>query len=287
MSETLADRDQLAFSADVEDFRREAHRAVDWMSDSLGNSERYPVVSRVTPGYIRSLLPVAPPDIGEGVSASIDELERVVIPGITHWNSPEFMAYFAITGSPPGVLAEMYTAALNVNGMVWESSPAATELEAVTLDWLRQMLGLPGRLFGIVYDTASISTLCAVAAAREASGLGIRQEGLSGKPRMTLYASEEAHSVVDKAAMVLGIGQDNVRKVPTDSMFRMDVVKLKEAIQRDRAAGCLPFCVVATVGTTSMTSVDPVDAIADVCRAESLWLHVDGAYAGVSAILPE
>jgi aromatic-L-amino-acid decarboxylase len=149
------------------------------------------------------------------------------------------------------------------------------------------MLGLPDGLFGIVYDTASISTLCALAAAREATGLGIRHEGFTGKPHLTVYASQEAHSVVDKAAIVLGVGHENVRKIPTDDDFRMDVAKLKDAIARDRAAGALPFCVVATVGTTSMTSVDPVDAIADVCAAESLWLHVDGAYAGVSAILPE
>lgn len=283
----MAKEERVASQDEIEDFRREAHRAVDWMADYLGHSERYPVVSRVRPGEIRAMIPADPPQVGEGVSASIEELEGIVLPGITHWNSPEFMAYFAITGSAPGVLAEMYTAALNVNGMVWESSPAATELEAATLDWLRRMLGLPDGLFGIVYDTASISTLCALAAAREATGLGIRHEGFSGKPRLTVYASREAHSVVDKAAMTLGVGHENVRKIPTDDDFRMDVEKLREAVARDREAGAVPFCVVATVGTTSMTSVDPVDAIADVCSAESLWLHVDGAYAGVSAILPE
>ncbi len=283
----MVQKDDPGCSAEIEDFRREAHRAVDWMADYLGNSERYPVMSRVRPGDIRSMVPAEPPDRGEGVSASIEELERVVLPGITHWNSPEFMAYFAITGSPPGVLAEMYTAALNVNGMVWESSPVATELEAVTLDWLRGMLGLPQGLFGIVYDTASVSTLCALAAAREATGLGIRHEGFAGKPPLAVYASREAHSVVDKAAIVLGIGHENVRKIPTDDDFRMDVAALRDAIDRDRASGVVPCCVVATVGTTSMTSVDPVDAIADVCAEESVWLHVDGAYAGVSAILPE
>jgi aromatic-L-amino-acid decarboxylase len=287
LSDEVAQKDDPGCSTEIEDFRREAHRAVDWMADYLGNSERYPVMSRARPGDIRSMVPADPPDRGEGVSASIEELERVVLPGITHWNSPEFMAYFAITGSPPGVLAEMYTAALNVNGMVWESSPVATELEAVTLDWLRGMLGLPEGLFGIVYDTASVSTLCALAAAREATGLGIRHEGFAGKPPLAVYASREAHSVVDKAAIVLGIGHENVRKIPTDDDFRMDVAGLRDAIDRDRASGVVPCCVVATVGTTSMTSVDPVDAIADVCAEESLWLHVDGAYAGVSAILPE
>ena len=155
------------------------------------------------------------------------------------------------------------------------------------MDWLRGMLGLPQGLFGIVYDTASVSTLCALAAAREATGLGIRHEGFAGKPPLAVYASREAHSVVDKAAIVLGIGHENVRKIPTDDDFRMDVAALRDAIDRDRASGIVPCCVVATVGTTSMTSVDPVDAIADVCAEESVWLHVDGAYAGVSAILPE
>lgn len=272
---------------EIEEFRLEAHRAVDWCADYLGHADRYPVLSRVSPGEVRSLLPKTPPLEPAGLEGVTREMERVVVPGLTHWNSPSFMAYFASTGSPPGVLAELFTAAFNQNGMLWQSSPAATEIEAVVLDWLRQMLGLPDGLFGIVYDTASISTLCAMAAARERAYPDGRFLGLAGGPRLVAYTSQEAHSVVDKAAIGLGIGQDNLRKVAVDGRFRMDVEALSGAIESDLKAGLMPFCVVATVGTTSTTSIDPVCEIAAVCEKHGLWLHVDAAYGGAAAILPE
>ncbi len=274
----------------VEEFRRFGHQVVEWIADYLAEIERYPVLARVRPGEIRERLPAHPPVEGEPFEAILRDFERIVLPGITHWNHPGFMAYFAITGSGPGILGELLAAALNVNAMLWKTSPAATELEQVVLDWLRQMLGLPPEFEGIIYDTASISSLCALAAAREAVGLGVREEGLAGRaelPRLRLYTSEEAHSSIEKGAIVLGLGQAGVRKIPTDEAFRMDVKALERAIEEDRAAGWRPFCVVATVGTTSTTSIDPVAEIARVCERSRLWLHVDAAYAGAAAIVPE
>jgi aromatic-L-amino-acid decarboxylase len=218
------------------------------------------------------------------------DFNRIVMPGITHWNHPGFFAYFAITGSAPGILGELLTAALNVNGMLWRTSPAATELEDVVLGWLRQMLGLPPAFEGVITDTASVSTLTAIAAAREALNRNVREEGLAGRPdlpRLRMYCSQQAHSSVEKAGIVLGLGRAGVRHIEVDAEFRMEADALSRAIEDDRRAGWLPFCVVATVGTTSTTSIDPVPAIADLCAREGLWLHVDGAYGGVAAIVPE
>src|SRR5437868_12656876 len=212
------------------------------------------------------------------------------MPVITHWNSPGFLAYFGITGSGSGILGEMLSGVLNVNAMLWRTSPAATELEQVTLDWLRQMLGLPDPLFGVINDTASSGVLYALAAAREAiPDLHIRQQGMPGRadvPRLRYYASREAHSSVEKAGIVLGVGQAGLRKIGVDSEFRMDVTLLEQAIQEDIATGWRPFAVVATVGTTSTTSIDPVPQIADICERDGLWLHVDGAYGGSAAVDP-
>jgi aromatic-L-amino-acid decarboxylase len=214
-----------------------------------------------------------------------------ILPGITHWNHPSFLAYFATTGSGPGILGELLTAALNVNAMLWRTSPSATELEKVSVDWLRQMLGLPEGHFGLLFDTASVSSLCALTAAREAvPGLEVREQGLAGRPetkRLRLYTSEQAHSSIDKAAILIGTGTAGIRKIPVDSDFRMDPRALEQAIREDIDEGWLPFCVAATVGTTSTTSVDPVPAIADICEKHRLWLHVDAAYGGSAAILPE
>jgi len=210
-----------------------------------------------------------------------------VLPGLTHWNHPSFFAYFATSSSAPGILGELLSAAFNVNGMLWRTSPAATELEMVALDWLRQLLGLPSGLFGVIQDTASASTLVALTAAREAvPGLEVRRRGF-GSARLRMYASEEAHSSIEKAGIVLGIGQEGLRKIPVDGDYRMDVSALARAVAEDRAAGLVPFAVTATVGTTSTTSVDPVPAIAEVCAREGLWLHVDAAYGGAAAVLPE
>ncbi|UCF20820.1 MAG: amino acid decarboxylase [Gemmatimonadota bacterium] len=274
----------------VEEFRRAAIRAVDWITEYFAHPETYPVLSRVEPKAVKEALPASPPSSAEPIDEILDDFERIVVPGITHWNHPGFFAYFSITGSGPGVLGELFSAALNVNGMLWQTSPAATELEEVTLDWLRQLLGLPVGFEGVIMDTASVSSLCAITAARHALDLDIRARGMAGRPDLPLlclYTSDQAHSSIEKAALVLGIGQRGVRKIATDPAFRMDVTRLEAAISADRAAGYRPFCVVATVGTTSTTSIDPVPAIAAVCQREALWLHVDAAYAGSAALVPE
>ncbi|HET8675706.1 MAG TPA: pyridoxal-dependent decarboxylase, partial [Blastocatellia bacterium] len=276
----------------AEEFRRYGHRVVDWIADYLSHPERYPVVSKARPGDIKNTLPPAAPATGESMEEILSDLERVVVPGVTHWNHPCFFAYFSTSASGPGILGEFFAAAFNVNAMLWRTSPSATELEEVTLSWLRQLMGLSEDFEGVIYDTASISTLCAIAAAREAvPGIRVREEGLNGvesaNKRLRLYCSEQAHSSVDKAAIMLGIGQAGIRKVATDSEFRMDPAMLARAVEEDRIHGWLPFCVVATLGTTSTTSIDPVPQIADVCEREKLWLHVDAAYGGSASIVPE
>lgn len=274
---------------DPESFRMYGHQVVDWIADYLGHVGDYPVLAQSAPGDIRQALPDKPPVQPESMETILADFERIIMPGITHWNSPGFLAYFGITGSGPGILGEMLSGALNVNAMLWRTSPAATELEQVTLDWLRQMLGLPHPLFGVINDTASTGVLYALAAAREALPLHIRQQGIAGRtdvPRLRYYASQEAHSSVDKAGIVLGVGQEGLRKIGVDSEYRMDVGQLEQAIREDIAEGWQPFAVVATVGTTSTTSVDPVPQIADICERYGLWLHVDGAYGGSAAVDP-
>jgi aromatic-L-amino-acid decarboxylase len=267
-------------------------RAVlDWIADYLDHPERYPVLAQVKPGDIRRSLPACPPDSPESLATILADFDRIIVPGITHWNHPGFFGYFATSSSVPGILAEMLIAALDVKAMLWRTSPAATELEEVVMDWLRQMLGLGPGWFGITTDTASISSMLALAAAREARpDLAIRERGMAGRtdlPPLRVYASAHAHSSIDKAALALGFGLDNVVKVETDDEFRMRPAALARAIAADRARGFLPIACVATVGTTSTSSVDPVPGIADVCELERIWLHVDGAYAGTAAIVPE
>lgn len=272
-----------------DDLRRYGRQAVDWVAEYLATTERYPVLSRVQPGETRAQLPEYAPEDPEAMTRILADFERVIMPGITHWNHPAFFAYFGISGSAPGILGELLTAALNVNGMLWQTSPAATELEELTLDWLRQMLGLPDGWHGVIMDTASMSSLLAIAAAREALNLDIRRRGMAGRPdlpRLCLYTSEQAHSSIEKGALTLGIGQENVRKIATDSAYRLDPYALVQAIDADLAAGARPFCVVATVGTTSTTSIDPVPEIARICTQYGLWLHVDGAYGGMAALVP-
>ncbi len=270
---------------DTDEFRAAAHRAVDWIGDYLDTIRERPVQSRAKPGEIRHSLPAVPPAEGERLEVIFEDFERLVLPGITHWNHPRFFAYFANTGSTPGILAELLIAALNVNGMLWRTSPSATEVEEVACDWLRQEIGLPEGFSGVINDTASSSTLYALAAAREvAPGVEVRKQGMAGA-RLRMYASEEAHSSVEKAGIVLGVGQENFVRIKTDPDFRMDPGELERAIAADRAAGFTPFAVVATVGTTSVTAVDPVPAIADICEREKLWLHVDAAYGGAAAVL--
>ena len=274
-----------------DEFRRQAQRVLQWIGDYLEHPDRFPVVPRVAPGEIAASLPKEPPALGEPLDAVLDDFERLIVPGVTHWNHPGFFAYFAITASAPGILAEMLMSTLNVNAMLWKTSPSATELELRTLDWLRQLLGLGDGWFGLINDTASITTLLALAAAREAKPeLEIRERGMAGRtdlPYLRVYTSAHAHSSVDKAAITLGLGHDNVVHIETDEDYRMDVDALDAAVRADKARGYLPLATVATVGTTSTTSIDPVPAIAALCAREEMWLHVDGSYGGVAAVVPE
>jgi aromatic-L-amino-acid decarboxylase len=275
---------------DPEAFRKEAHRIADWIADYFAAPDRYPVLSRVRPGEIRAALPSSAPEHGESFDAIFSDFERVIMPGITHWNHPGFFAYFAISGSAPGVLAEFLSAALNVQAMLWRTSPAATELEEVTLAWLRQLIGLPDSFDGVIYDTASITTLHALAAAREVAVPGVRSRGLSGRTeihRLRVYCSEHAHSSVDKAVILLGLGHEALRRIEADAEFRMRPDALAAALDEDRRNRFIPIAVVATAGTTSATSVDPLATVAAICSRERVWLHVDAAYAGVAAMLPE
>ena len=274
-----------------EAYRLAARRVADWTADYLRDVERFPVLSPAEPGTVRAGLPPSPPHHGELIEAILADVEELIVPATTHWQSPGFMAYFASSGSGPGILGETIAAAFNVNAMLWRTAPAATELEQVTLDWLRQMVGLPGPVFGVINDTASSSTLYALAAAREAqTDLRIRERGMAGRadlPPLRYYASTEAHSSVEKAGIVLGVGREGLRRIPVDERFRMDPVALRQAIHEDVAAGIRPFAVVATAGTTSTTSVDPIPSIAALCEQHGLWLHVDAAYGGAAAIAPE
>ena len=273
----------------MDDFRKHGYALVDWIAEYLTGSDRYPVLPSVAPGDVRQALPASPPETGDSFDAIMRDFERVIVPGLTHWNHPGFFAYFAITASAPGVLAEFLSAALNQQAMLWRTSPAATELEAVTLGWLRELLGLPSSFEGVIYDTASISTLHALAAAREAAIPGVRQHGLTrrGLGRIAVYCSNQAHSSVDKAVMLLGLGQEALRRISTDSEFRLRGDALRTAIARDTADGIRPLAVVATAGTTSSTSVDSIAEIARICAETNIWLHVDAAYAGVTAMLPD
>jgi aromatic-L-amino-acid/L-tryptophan decarboxylase len=275
----------VSYADYVEDFRRAGHEAVEWIASYLEHTREYPVLPRVKPGDLIDSLPASAPDKGEPFDAILDDFQQKVIPAVTHWNHPRFLAYFACTGSTPAIVAEMFSAALNTNGLHWLTSPAVAELEKVALGWLRQWLSLPDDYFGIIYDTASVSSMHAIAAAREMAAPEFRENGSS--PNLVLYTSQESHSSIDKGAIAIGVGQKNVRKIPTDSEFRMSPQALSEAIQQDFAAGRKPFCVVATVGTTSSTSVDPVSEIADVALQHNLWLHIDAAYGGSAAVLPE
>ena len=264
---------------------------LDWIAEYLEHPEQYPVLSQAKPGEILASLPPSPPREAEPLERILADFETKIIPGITHWNHPAFFGYFATSSSVPAILAEMLVATLDVKAMLWKTSPAATELEQLVTDWLRQMLGLNDGWFGITTDTASISSMLSLAAARESRPeLAVRERGMAGRadlPRLRVYASEHVHSSVDKGALALGIGLENVVKIAADDEFRMRPDALAAAIAADRSLGYLPLACVATVGTTSTSSIDPVPAIAEICGRENVWLHVDGAYGGMLAIVPE
>jgi aromatic-L-amino-acid decarboxylase len=289
---TMLTAEQLALGdMSPDDFRGAAHRVADLAADYLDHVEGYDVLPKIAPGATRAKLKGAAPASPEPLEAILADYRSIIEPYITHWQHPMFMAYFPSVATGPGILGEWLAAALNSNVMLWRNAPSSTELEEVVVSWLRQMLGLPDLFDGMFTDTASISSLLSIVAARHAvPGLGARDEGLAGRAglgRLRMYASTEAHSSIDKAAIVAGIGRAGVRRIPVDDEYRMKAELLSAAIDDDRAAGWTPFCVVATLGTTSSTSVDPCDAIAAICRREKLWLHVDAAYAGAAAIVPE
>lgn len=269
----------------VEDFRRSGHETVDWIAHYLNTVPDLPVLAQTKPGQLFDSLPNSAPDLGEAFAAILRDFDKLVMPAVTQWNHPRFFAYFACTGSTPAILSEMLAAALNTNGLHWKTSPAVAELEERTLDWLRQWLGLPEGWFGIVYDTASTSSMHGIVCAREMVAPEARSEGSRGD--LVLYTSEQSHSSIEKGAIAVGLGQRNVRKVPVDSAFSMRADALAAMIAEDKAAGQRPICVVATVGTTSSTSIDPLLQIVEIAEQHGMWVHVDAAYAGAAAILPE
>src|SRR4051812_16655330 len=273
-----------------EKYRKHLHELADWMADYRENIGKQRISPTAKPGAIAAALPSAGPEKGEPLEEIFADVDRHVVPGIVHWAHPQFLGYFGCTTTAPGILAEMIAAALNVNAMTWRTSPVATELETVVLGWLRQWLGLPDEFGGVVYDTASVGSMHALAVAREEAGVSIRTLGLSGRaelPIFRVYVSDQAHSSIDKAAIALGLGEHNVRKIPSDENFRMNVKVLREAISADLRKEFKPLAVVATVGTTSTASVDPVREIAAVCAEHQMWLHIDAAYGGGLALLPE
>jgi aromatic-L-amino-acid decarboxylase len=271
-------------------FRKHLHEMADWIADYREKIEERPIAPNAKPGAVLAQLETAPPETGTSFAEIFADIERVIVPGVAHWAHPQFMSYFGCTTTSPGILAEMITAAMNVNAMTWRTSPAATELESLVLSWLRQWLRLPDDFSGVVYDTASISTMHALAVAREEASTSVRTLGLSGRtelPIFRIYVSDQAHSSVEKGAIALGLGEHNVRRLACDSQFRMNVAALREAVASDLRHGFKPLAVVATVGTTSTASVDPVREIAEVCAQYQMWLHVDAAYGGGLALLPE
>src|SRR3989440_6322756 len=274
----------------AEEFRRYGHELIDWIADYFEHIDNLPVLAQMEPGDLKAQLPSSPPEQGESMQTILADVDKLIVPALTHWSHPSFFAYFATSTSAPGIFGELLSAAFDVKSMLWRTSPASTELEEVTLDWLRQMLGLDAGMSGFIYDTASVSSMHAIAAAREGVELRIREEGMSGRedlPLLRVYASEQAHSSIEKGIITLGLGQRALRKIPCDNEFRMDAKALADAIDEDKDNGSLPFCVVATVGTTSTSSIDPVPAIVEICEQHELWLHVDAAYGGSAAIVPE
>jgi aromatic-L-amino-acid decarboxylase len=270
-------------------FEKDFARVGRWIEEYLSEPGRFPVLPPVAPGQIAASLPNRAPEAGEPFEQIMADFERIIVPGITHWNHPRFFAYFATSAAPAAIAAEALAATLDVKVMLWRTSPSAAELESVVMRWLGRLIGMPDSWTGIIYDTASVAGFTALAAARESLGLQIREDGMSGRslPVLRVYATAHTHSHIEKAAIALGIGRRNVVPVACDDAYRMDPQALARAIAQDRAAGMQPLAIVATVGTTSTTSIDPVPAIAEIARRERIWLHVDAAYAGVAAILPE
>lgn len=273
---------------DAEEFRGHAHAMVDWMADYMSEVERFPVRAQTTPGAIAASLPAAPPQTPEAMETIFADFKSKVLPGITHWQHPGFFAYFPANSSPPSVLAEMLTASLGAQCMLWQTSPAATEMETLMMDWLRQMTGLPEGLHGVIQDSASGAILCALLTARErATGWKANADGMAAAPTLVAYTSEQAHSATEKGAKIAGYGKANVRLIETDDTFAMRPDALRAAIENDLAAGRVPACVVASMGTTGVGAVDPLGPIGEICREHGVFFHVDAAWGGSALILPE
>ena len=272
-----------------EEFRKQLHELADWIADFRENTERLRVAPNDKPGAIREQLPKRGPEEGVLFERILVDVDNIIVPGMVHWSHPMFLGYFGWTTTAPGILGEILTAPLNVNAMTWRTCPAATELEAVMIDWLRQWVDLSDEFEGVIYDTASVGIMHALAVAREEAAPATRRLGLTGRnlPRLRIYTSDQAHSSVEKAAIALGLGEENVIRIPSDAQFRMDVNSLGQTIAKDRQNGLQPMAVVATVGTTSTASVDPVRDLGRLCREEKIWLHVDAAYGGGFAMVPE
>jgi aromatic-L-amino-acid/L-tryptophan decarboxylase len=273
-----------------DEFRKFGHEMVDRIADYYDGIERFPVLSQAEPGWLAGELPQSGPESGEDFGEVMADIDRLILPAVTHWNHPNFHGLFATSASSVGILGEMLSAAFDMKAMLWRTSPASTELEEVTLSWLREWLGLPNAFDGLIYDTASVSTMHAIASARERAGVNIRDEGMSGRrdlPLLRVYCSEHVHSSIDKSCITLGLGTRSLRKIECNERFEMIPERLAEAIEEDLEAGHLPICVIPTIGTTSTSSADPVDAVADICEKHGLWLHVDAAYAGPAAMLEE
>jgi aromatic-L-amino-acid decarboxylase len=273
---------------DSNEFRRYGHEIVEWIARYFENVEQYPVKSGVRPGEIKNALPELPPSGSESFDLFMKDFDEVIMPGITHWQSPNFFAYFPANSSPPSVLAEMLTAALGAQCMLWETSPAGTELEERMMEWLRSMMGIPPEFEGVIQDSASSSTLAALITAREkVTRYRSNREGLSDTGRMRIYVSGQTHSSVEKGAGIAGFGRDNLVRVEVRSDFSMDPEALERAIERDIASGYIPCCAIATLGTTGVTAIDPLRAMGEICRKHGIWLYVDAAIGGTALLLPE
>ena len=284
--------EEKSFHMTPEEFRRRGHAVVDWIADYHARIESFPVLSRVEPGQVRRTLPADPPQTGEPFEAVLADIDKLILPGITHWQSPNFFAFFPSNASGPAILGDMLSSGLGVQGMLWATSPACTELETHVLDWMAGMLGLPDKFLsrsaggGVIQDTASSASLCALLAARErATNFASNRRGCDGK--LVAYTSSQAHSSIEKAAQIAGIGRDNLRLIEVDENFAMRADALADHIEKDRRAGMVPCFVCATVGTTSSNAIDPVPEIGRICQRHNIWLHVDAAMSGTAALCPE
>ena len=281
-----------SFHMSPEDFRRHGHAVIDWIADYYARIESFPVLSQVKPGEIRSSLPAHPPQDGEDFDALLADIDKLILPGVTHWQSPNFYAYFPCNASGPAILGDLLSSGLGVQGMLWATSPACTELETHVLDWLVHMLALPEKFLststggGVIQDTASSASLCALLAAREkATGYASNEAGCNGK--LIAYTSSQAHSSIEKACKIAGLGRTNLRLIEVDENFAMRPEALAQRIAQDRQVGLTPCFVCATVGTTSSNAIDPLKKVGQICRENDLWLHVDAAMSGTAALCPE